>query len=229
MDTIAQSKIRELISKWKPGEWHSLEDFRGCIRQSGLLKEDDYTITNSKEIHWEHKIRNCVQNWKKKAPKGCPKLSWDSKNHLYRVEVKSTKSLQQKSQIDLPDLFASSSLTKRLPDGLPLSGETFYSRSISPEGWLYVLKNPSWPEWVKIGITRDLSARLGTYNTGSPYEGVKYQYCHHTFHENARQIEKIIHDKLSDSQDDEQTNEWYKLSAEKAIQIIRDECRKNIE
>jgi len=134
-------------------------------------------------------------------------------------------SAKKQSQTHLPDLFEASSIIRRLPLGLEAFGETFYRRSDSPEGWLYILNNPSWPGWVKIGITRDLSARLGTYNTGSPYEGVKYQYCYHLFHENARQIEKIIHDKLSESRNNEQSKEWYRFSVEKAIKIIQNECR----
>lgn len=37
------------------------------------------------------------------------------------------------------------------------------------EGWVYIIHNPAWPGFVKIGSARDISERLRHYQTGSPF------------------------------------------------------------
>ena len=114
--------------------------------------------------------------------------------------------------------------SRRLPIGLAMDGETVFRRSNSPEGWLYVITNPKWPEWVKIGKTRNLSKRLSSYNTGSPISQFFYQYRYHRFHENAREIEHKLHSEMRDDSRRGDTNEWYKMSIEEAISIIDSRC-----
>jgi len=133
--------------------------------------------------------------------------------------------MKSHNQVTLPNRFTISSVNQRLPLGLASLGETFYRRSNSPEGWLYVITNPSWTNWVKIGITRDLTARLSTYNTGSPYDSVNYEYFDYIFDENARDIEQKIHKKLSYLREKTHSNEWYKLLPEDALEIIQNECK----
>ena len=111
---------------------------------------------------------------------------------------------------------------RRLPFGLPLDGETTFTRSNSPDGWLYVVTNPMWPEWSKIGVTRDLSKRLSSYNTGAPTSQVFYEVRFSIHHQYARQIEYDIHRNLLNSPLRGDTSEWYKISVDDAKQIIED-------
>jgi hypothetical protein len=112
----------------------------------------------------------------------------------------------------------------RLPIGLPPNGETLFTRSNTPDGWLYVVSNPKWPDWVKIGITRNLSKRLSSYNTGAPTEDVYFKFDYHRFHDYAREIEREIHTDLIESPLRGDTSEWYRMSLEDAKAIIDDRC-----
>ena len=53
---ITAKQIRDLITGWWPGQWHSLEDFRNCVESSGMLASDDYSRTNNGELKWHHAI-----------------------------------------------------------------------------------------------------------------------------------------------------------------------------
>jgi len=109
---------------------------------------------------------------------------------------------------------------EELPLGLPLDGETSFTKSNSPEGWLYVIINPSWSNWVKIGVTRDLTGRRSTYNTGSPTPETQYKIVHCHFHEDARGVEARLHDALrGDSR--RGLGEWYDMSVDDAKEIIQ--------
>jgi len=114
--------------------------------------------------------------------------------------------------------------SRRLPIGLPPDGETIFTRSNSPEGWLYVVTNPKWPEWVKIGITRDLAKRLSSYNTGAPTTNVFYQRKYHKYHPKARDLEREIHKSMRDDSRRGDSREWYRMSIEDAVSIIDRRC-----
>jgi len=36
------------------------------------------------------------------------------------------------------------------------------------EGYVYIIQNPAWPDWKKIGMTDDLDKRLKQYQTSAP-------------------------------------------------------------
>lgn len=112
-----------------------------------------------------------------------------------------------------------------LPPSLPSNGETLFTRSIDPEGWLYIIKNPMWPKWIKIGITRNLSSRLSSYNTGAPHIEVFFDYEFYTRHENAKNIESKLHTRLAESGLRGDSREWYKMPLEKGIEEINEQIR----
>lgn len=61
---------------------------------------------------------------------------------------------------------------------------TNYSRldrihDLSPAGDVYLLWNPAWPAWVKVGMTTDVTRRLGNYQTGSPMRDFKLVHSRH--------------------------------------------------
>ena len=43
-------------------------------------------------------------------------------------------------------------------------------------GYLYIISNKSWPGWIKIGSTRNLRARLQSYQTSSPFRDYEILY-----------------------------------------------------
>lgn len=61
-------------------------------------------------------------------------------------------------------------------------------------GYLYIITNPSFPGWIKIGTTWDLDKRLHTYQTGDPNRQYKIEYYLH--HPHFREAEKKIKESM---------------------------------
>ena len=47
---------------------------------------------------------------------------------------------------------------------------------MTESGYLYIIKNKAWPDWVKIGITENLDKRLNNYQTSSPFRDFEIMY-----------------------------------------------------
>jgi hypothetical protein len=75
-------------------------------------------------------------------------------------------------------------------------------------GILYLISNEAWPGYVKVGITKNLHARLSTYQTCDPFRRFKVE--HYRIVEDARVEEKNILDihKINIS-----SGEWIKTEA----------------
>lgn len=102
-------------------------------------------------------------------------------------------------------------LGREIPEGRPgCLGD--FPRGKSNIGYIYVLKNPAYPDYVKIGKTLNLGMRLSTYNTGSPYRDYSYAFVYET--ELAEAIEKHFNKKFKSN------NEWYCMTTDDAISEI---------
>ena len=84
-------------------------------------------------------------------------------------------------------------------------------------GYVYVITNPAWKGWVKIGMAIDAEDRLKSYQTSSPYRD--YQLLHSVYVTDRRAIERKAHRKVSKIAEDKQ-NEWFKVDAIEAIDCI---------
>lgn len=85
----------------------------------------------------------------------------------------------------------------------------------------YVVVNPAWPEWVKIGFTSksEMKDRISTYQTGSPFRD--YEVYHTVFFEDAKSAEQEIHKILKQMNAVQSTGkEWYKMPKTIAANII---------
>jgi len=49
------------------------------------------------------------------------------------------------------------------------------------KGYLYIISNPAYKGWCKVGITEDIDKRLSTYQTGDPFRNYKVEYILHQF------------------------------------------------
>ena len=90
-----------------------------------------------------------------------------------------------------------------------------YDKHVSGE--VYVITNPSWPEWVKIGMAVDAVDRLKSYQTSSPLRDYKLMYSVST--EDRRKTEALAHkqaDKIA-----ERRGEWFKMSVGQAKECIQ--------
>ena len=44
------------------------------------------------------------------------------------------------------------------------------------EGYVYIISNPDFPGYYKIGVTRNIKKRLSPYQTASPHRNFKVEY-----------------------------------------------------
>ena len=62
------------------------------------------------------------------------------------------------------------------------------------EKLVYVISNPAWVGWYKIGITSNWKARLSSYQTSSPYRDYHLVYGISTV--NWKEVEKNMHNRF---------------------------------
>lgn len=91
--------------------------------------------------------------------------------------------------------------------------------SSTKEGYVYVLTNPAWPDWVKIGMAIDAEDRCNSYQTSSPFRDYKLHYQAYT--EDRRDLEKQAHDLVGEVAES-QYNEWFKIDVPIAVTCISD-------
>ena len=85
------------------------------------------------------------------------------------------------------------------------------------EGYVYVITNPAWPEWVKIGMAVDANDRCNGYQTSSPFRDYKIEHVVVT--NNRRAAEAEAH-KAATKMAKETRGEWFKLDIELAKTIL---------
>ena len=95
----------------------------------------------------------------------------------------------------------------------------FEQSSISTikEGYVYVITNKAWPDWVKIGMAIDAEDRLSGYQTSSPHRDYVLNYS--VSSNDRRKSEQEAHNKAAILAL-EQQGEWFKLPVEQAINIL---------
>ena len=86
------------------------------------------------------------------------------------------------------------------------------------QGSVYIMGNPAWPEWVKVGMAIDSEDRLSNYQTSCPQRDYVLYYSYDT--EDRRKAESKAHYKLA--QQFERRNEWFKCSPEEAIEVLNE-------
>ena len=92
----------------------------------------------------------------------------------------------------------------------------------NPQGQVYVITNPAWEGWVKVGMAVDAEDRAGNYQTSSPYRDYELAYVVDT--PDRRATEAEAHKRLSDMF--EQRNEWFKCDVEIAKRWIDSDHRR---
>jgi hypothetical protein len=84
------------------------------------------------------------------------------------------------------------------------------------DGQVYIITNPSYPEWVKVGMAVDSEDRLKQYQTSSPYRDY---VLHGTYSvEDRRESETKSHVLLD--KHFERKGEWFKCSPSQAKELL---------
>lgn len=87
----------------------------------------------------------------------------------------------------------------------------------SKEGQVYIIVNPAWPDWVKIGMAVDAEDRCNGYQTSSPMRDYKLVYTVDT--KDRRKTEALAHKQASKVA--ERRGEWFKMSVGQAKECIQ--------
>lgn len=120
----------------------------------------------------------------------------------------------------------------QIPRGLRPRDEVDYDTGIPiyRDGWIYVITNPAWPEWVKIGYSGNLKNRLRSFNTGVPNRSCRYRIrkvfpADSSPFQDAYGIEQRIHRLLEIQRGPGDSKEWYKMRVSEATTFIEDSLR----
>ena len=92
---------------------------------------------------------------------------------------------------------------------------------MSDTTYVYVISNPAFPEWLKVGKTKNLHTRLRTLCTGSPFE---YEYVLVDEYDDDRPI----HNRLL-AQGIERKREWFKCELDVIEEAIADVVARDID
>ena len=113
------------------------------------------------------------------------------------------------------DLFSEANKPTNIEVVIPpaiLTGNTRGEITKVKEGYVYIVTNPSWEGYVKIGSTLDLAARLSTFNVGSPHGDYELKY--YSYVPDRVLEEKRIHRELDKYR---ASGEWFNVSEDTAI------------
>lgn len=86
----------------------------------------------------------------------------------------------------------------------------------SKEGQVYIIVNPAFPSWCKIGMAVDAEDRLKQYQTSSPYRDYKLIATYDT--SDRRKAEKFAHNLLEKRH--ERRGEWFCIQHPVAASIL---------
>lgn len=89
--------------------------------------------------------------------------------------------------------------------------------STSKEGQVYIITNPAWKGWIKVGMAVDANDRCNGYQTSSPMRDYKLQYSKDF--KDRRSAESEAH-KLCAKKSKDRNGEWFKLDIKTAISCI---------
>ena len=82
---------------------------------------------------------------------------------------------------------------------------------------VYIIINPAWEGWIKVGMALDAQDRLKSYQTSSPLRDYKLKYK--KYFKDRKKAEHTAHD-LLDKESLDRNGEWFKITQIKARGII---------
>lgn len=87
----------------------------------------------------------------------------------------------------------------------------------SKDGHVYIITNPAWPDWVKIGMAVDAEDRLNGYQTSSPMRDYQLEFTVKV--SDRRKSESKAH-KICKKMGVENKGEWFNMSVDTAKSVL---------
>ncbi len=100
-------------------------------------------------------------------------------------------------------------------EGAAFSSLSNYEKST--EGHVYLITNPAWKGWVKVGMAVDANDRCNQYQTSSPMRDYKLKFK--KYFDDRRTAEQTAHT-LCTKKANNRKGEWFKLDIKTAKDII---------
>ena len=88
---------------------------------------------------------------------------------------------------------------------------------ITDEGYVYIITNPCWTNWIKVGMAIDAEDRCKQYQTSSPFRD--YKLCYSKHFDDRKKAEAKAHSVLK-KYAEEREGEWFKVDTKIAEDII---------
>lgn len=90
-------------------------------------------------------------------------------------------------------------------------------------GYIYLIEDSSYPEYIKLGMTRDLNRRYKEYNQHKPYNTAEYVAVSEVFEDVIRVEKKILEVLIKEFQPIGTRLEWFEIKHKERIEeIIKD-------
>ena len=105
-------------------------------------------------------------------------------------------------------------IREQIKDEETLTGE----QTLIEEGFVYLITNPVWDGWVKIGMTTDYESRLSTYNIYDPTSS--YSFVDIKWTNDRKYAEKHLKNVFSIHSAGVK-GEWFKITLEKATVLMQ--------
>ena len=87
----------------------------------------------------------------------------------------------------------------------------------STQGEVYIISNPSWKGWIKVGMAIDAEDRCKQYQTSSPLRDYKLEFK--KYFNDRRKAEHLAHT-ICDEKSTKRKGEWFELDIRTAIECI---------
>ena len=90
---------------------------------------------------------------------------------------------------------------------------------LTKEGYVYILSNPAWKDWYKVGMAADVNDRYNSYQTTTPLRDFKLE--HYIATNDRRVAERKIHSKLKKIANSV-AGEWFNVLLSEAVQVLNE-------
>ena len=148
--------------------------------------------------HLENKTRMTIQG---------KRYRLGNTNHPYN-KLYNTKGIES--------VFEAMGLVESTVSVIKKSVMALYDKHI--HGEVYIITNPAWGGWVKVGMAVDAEDRLKSYQTSSPFRDYVLYYSYPT--DDRRKSEAEAHRMLE--QKYERRNEWFFCTAKQAKDVLNE-------
>ena len=130
------------------------------------------------------------------------------------------KYIKKSHPLHIPGFIAQSWIEVYKAHNLPIPFDQSETNSPTAEGYVYVIYNPAWTDWYKVGKADDVEKRLRSYQTGDPHRA--YKVCYEMFFDDCKAAEEAVLKALQEDDKVIKSHEWVVTSFDRIRNIINE-------